>query len=125
MRAITILLCLLTVQPLVGAGRWRKVWKVSLMVLAASSAGDAASSWGGPEANPILANNRGRFAARGVVIKLGVLGAVILIQTHSAKRAPSIAPWLALGNAGTSALFTWATVHNMRVGQRASAPRNP
>lgn len=99
--------------PLSAADRWRKLWKVSVGVLAMTSSIDAASSWDAREANPVLAGPNGRFGARGVAIKASIAGAVAVSQIVLTRRQPAAAPYAAAVNLGSSALFTWATVHNV------------
>lgn len=116
LQASILILALLVPAPLsAAAGRWRKIWKASLIALTTSSAVDAASSWGGLEANPMLAGRSGRFGRRAVAIKVSIAGAVALSQALIVLRHPAAAPYAASVNLGASGLFTWAAIHNTRV----------
>ncbi len=46
-----------------------RIWRVSLMAIAAAQTADVATSWGKYESNPLLANGRGRFGWKSLAIK--------------------------------------------------------
>lgn len=57
-----------------------RIWVASLFAMAAASAMDAATSWGKPEGNSLLASTDGTFGAKGMSIKVGVAAGTVLPQ---------------------------------------------
>jgi hypothetical protein len=92
--------------------RRSRLWKVSLAVLAASTAVDAASSWGRLEANPLLRSADGRFGIQGVSIKLGVLAGVAGAQYMLLRNHPKQEKYGAFTNFAFSAAFSAAAISN-------------
>lgn len=78
----------------------------STVALVAASLVDVHSSWGKREANPALQGPNGRFGARGVGIKMGMVGGIILGQYFIVKSKPEFAnaaAWTNFGIAGVTA----------------------
>lgn len=89
-----LLVCLLaagSAHPCFGQTKrgWKKIWGVSLAVLATAHVMDARSSVGRYEANPLLQNGQGRFSTgRGIAVKSATSGGIILVQLLLQKRRP-------------------------------------
>jgi hypothetical protein len=89
-----LLVCLLvagSAYPCFGQTKrgWKKIWTVSVAVLATAHVMDARSSVGRYEANPLLQNGQGRFSAgRGIALKSAASGGMILLQLLLQKRRP-------------------------------------
>ena len=60
--------------------RGGKLWKWSVVALAASTAADCHSSYGMRELNPLLGGSGHRFEAGSVALKAGAIGALVLGQ---------------------------------------------
>lgn len=82
MRIVVLLALLVAASPAEAAskGIWRKLYRVSEVVVVGATALDAHSSFGGPEANPLLRSGDGRFRRRGVAVKFAVVGGVLLVE---------------------------------------------
>ena len=93
--------------------RLGRLWKASLLALAAGTAVDAASSWNRPEANPILRNTTGQFGAQGVGIKIALAGSVAVAQYFLARKGPQGERAAIVMNFTTAGVFSAATVHNL------------
>jgi hypothetical protein len=99
-------------------------WRFSLGILAAGNAIDTASSYGYGEGNSLLRSSDGRFEARGLALKAGLVGAVaateyvILRRIHSA-RLTHLFTWL---NTDMGATVGAVGVHNYLVRNRGGAP---
>ncbi len=89
-----LLVCLLaagSAHPCFGESKrgWKKIWTVSVAVLATANVMDARSSMGRYETNPLLQNGQGRFSAgRGIAVKSAASGGMILVQLLLQKRMP-------------------------------------
>lgn len=114
-KALVLGLALALGAPGAQGGAWaRRLWRASQVAVVAASAGDAASSWGRRELNPMLAGGSGRFGARGLGIKLGILGGAQVAQELLVRRATRAAAPAAAVNFGVTGLLGCATVHNLR-----------
>jgi hypothetical protein len=68
---------------------WKKVWTISVAVLATVNVLDARSSMGRLETNPLLQNGQGRFnARRAATVKSAASGGIVLVQLLLMKRMP-------------------------------------
>lgn len=65
-------------------------WYKSLLALVAGNVADVSSSWGQPEANRILAGRDGRFGAKGLAIKSGIVGGTALAQYLLGRKYPEV-----------------------------------
>jgi hypothetical protein len=93
----------------------RRLWKWSVVALAASTAADCHSSFGMREANPLLRPAGQRFGAGSVALKAGVVGALLVGQKlFFPGRQRSTKTWTVvnLSMAATTAGFA---VHNYRI----------
>jgi hypothetical protein len=97
-----------------------RVWLASAFALGAASAFDAASSWGKREGNPLLASSNGEFGAKGVAVKAGITGALIVPQLWFRKRK-EYRTKLAIVNFANAAFFTGVAIHNLTI---APPPQN-
>lgn len=102
----------------------KRLWKVSILALAAANALDIASSRGRMEANPLLRTPDGSFSwQRGLVVKSSLSAATITMQMlmfrKSSRSESSRAA--AMVNFGSAAAIGGIAVHNLRV-PKADAP---
>ncbi len=84
--------------------RRRRIWRWSAAVLAAANAGDAISSMGRYELNPVL--GRGTFGLRATGIKISIPAATLGVEYLILRRHPEAmrkAAWLNFGMAGVTA----------------------
>jgi hypothetical protein len=83
-------------------------------VVAASEA-DAASSWSGREANPVLAGPAAQFGLGSVALKSGLVGGSLLLQHVALHYRPGLYKRLAWMNFATSGVLGGVTAHNVGV----------
>lgn len=118
---------LLSAQTQRSGRKTRKLWWVALTALAAASAADAHSSWGRPERNALLRGPDGRFGARALGIKLGVVGAAGLAQWLALRYRPRWEGSLAALNftlaAWTGGVGASNFVRTSRAGGGSAQPR--
>lgn len=94
-------LALLLLVPVLACGS--DLWHVSVAAYSGAQAFDAASSLGRIEANPLMRSADGRFGTRGIAIKAGITGAVVLGQYLILRRRPQARRALAVVNFGVAA----------------------
>jgi hypothetical protein len=93
----------------------RKLWKWSVVALAASTAADCHSSFGMREANPLLRPAGHRFGAGSVALKAGVVGALLVGQKLLFPgRAKNTKTWTVV-NFSMAATTAGFAVHNYRI----------
>lgn len=85
--------------------------------LIAATALDAASSWGHREGNSLLASSDGTFGPKGLSIKIASAAAVLAPQVMLRRHAILLRPF-AIANAGETAFYTAAAVHNFQLTSR-------
>jgi hypothetical protein len=95
--------------------RLEKSWKLSLIPLVAAQSLDAASSWGHPESNPLLASAGGRFGAQSAGIKLSFVGAATLTEYLIMRRHPGKTRLLIDANRANAVLTFGLAAHNFVV----------
>lgn len=83
------------------------LWKISVVALLLGNSLDSASSFRHPELNPILATN-GRFGGKGIAIKTGAVGGIIILLHRHPKAGAAV-------NFGAAGLFTGIAVRNWRM----------
>lgn len=120
MSKMVMVLFLATLVPtdVHAESRWARVWKWSQAALVAASVADVASSYGHMEANPLLRSTGGRFRARGLTIKMGVVGGILAAQHLQVKlRGRDRAPYgiMAVANITASAATATVAVRNWRL----------
>ena len=90
------------------------LWIASMVVMAAASGADAATSWGKLEGNGLLASPDGRFGAKGISIKVGIAAGVIIPQILF-RRHKDLRMAFSLGNFAQAALFSGIAIHNVGI----------
>ena len=96
-------LSLRTIEPHHAVPRGRTFYRWSVAILAASGAADIASSWGRPEANPVLASPGSTFGAGSAALKVGLVGSSFLLERVVLRHRPDLyrhVAWLNIGIAG-------------------------
>lgn len=68
--------------------KYNKLYKWSVAALVAGNVADVASSWGRPEANPILARNHSNFGGSALAVKSGITGGMLVFQYFMTKKHP-------------------------------------
>jgi hypothetical protein len=91
-----------------------RLWITSLVAVAAATSVDAGTSWGKLEGNSFLASSNGTFGAKGLGIKMGVAGAVIVPQICFRKHK-ELRSFLIIGNFGEASIFSAAAAHNLTI----------
>ena len=112
-QALTIVVLTIFATAHANAGVWSKLYKASQYVSIGVNAIDAHSSWGHVERNLILSNSQGRFGARAVTIKAGVLGGWLLVQKLTNKQG-RLNKVYAITNFGSSAVIGGVALSNYR-----------
>ena len=108
-----VLVLVLASAPAWSGQGWKKRWIASAVGLAAASLVDARSSLGRYEGNPLLRNERGQFAAgRGIAMKAGATGGMVVIQGILARRRPELYKPSSLVNLGAAGAFGVAAWRN-------------
>ena len=107
--ATSLVLCLLP-SVVVAENRINKLWKYSVMALAASNIADAAASAGRYETNPVL--GRGPFGGRAVAIKAGISFANIAVQRMILKHHAAASKPAAAINFGMAAVVGSIAIRN-------------
>jgi len=92
----------------------------SLAALAAGNAADVQSSWGRPEANPLLAGSHGRFDWRSASIKVGIQAPLVGFQLWRARKqpSPSLYKSYAITNFAVGGAFGAVAIHNFTLPAR-------
>lgn len=101
--ALLALLCL----PLVAQDR---LYRVSVVTVAAAHVVDAHSSWGGYEANPLLGS--GRFGGRHAAIKAAWVAGPLVAQSRMPAKHRR---WMTWVNFATAGALMWVAGRNYRV----------
>lgn len=127
MRPLAFLLVFLLFAPAQaqGEGKWGKIWKVSLAIVATASFVDAGSSLGRRESNGFLASPNGRFGYKGLAIKGGVAGGLIAAQLSTRRimvkknrEREELDKFISVTNLVWAGIFTGAAIHNYRISGR-------
>ncbi len=112
MKRIILLILLL---PVCSQAEQRKLWKWSVVALAAATAADSHSSYGMRELNPMLRGSGKRFDAGSVVLKSGAVGAFLLGQKlFHRNRSGRMKNWAVL-NFSMAATTGGFAVHNYAI----------
>ncbi len=91
--------------------RLKCLWITSIFAMAAGTGADAATSWHKKESNPLLASSDGTFGAKGIGIKAGVAGGVLLPQILFHKNK-DLRTAFTIGNLAQAGLFSGIAIHN-------------
>jgi hypothetical protein len=89
------------------------LYRWSLAAATLGSAADTFSSWGHPEANPLLANNGSNFDTRSVMLKSALLGASFLIEYYALRHNPHLYRHFAWLNFAIAGALGGAAAHNI------------
>jgi hypothetical protein len=92
-----------------------RLWTASAITYTGAMAADAASSWNHYELNPVLQDRTGRFNGRGLAIKTGITGAVLLGEWLILRRRPSLARAVTIINFGVAAPVMAVAIHNFAI----------
>ncbi|HXM42373.1 MAG TPA: hypothetical protein VN924_14055 [Bryobacteraceae bacterium] len=92
------------------AASWRRVLRITQAALLASTAADAASSYGQRELDPVL--GRGRYGVRQASLEFGITGAMLAAQQILVHYKPFLAKRLAIVNMVRVGAFTGLAVYN-------------
>jgi hypothetical protein len=91
-----------------------KLWKMSLVAVAAANALDAHSSWGKRELNPTLATAAGTFGGRSLGLKLIFTGGLVGVEYLLARRRPGRTFYkvTSIVNFGSASVTTATAIRN-------------
>jgi hypothetical protein len=96
--------------------RWRNL-AISMLAHGTATGFDSWTSWQRPERNGLLADN-GRFTAKSVSIKSGIVGGASLIEILVVKKWGKRHPWIVraceIGNFASAGMLTSAGVSNLQ-----------
>lgn len=92
-----------------------RLFRLSVVALAAANAVDASSSWGKYERNSALAGNGGIFDQRSLLLKAGIMGAMVATQYIFARGSGKARRIATIMNFSTAAVYGATAVHNFRV----------
>jgi hypothetical protein len=98
----------------VHSNKSRRLWKISMGVLAAVSIADASTSWNRMEANPLLQGPNGRFGTRGLSLKMALVGSALTAQLLLARNPSVSVRSMTVVNLSMSGLLAGAAAHNIR-----------
>jgi hypothetical protein len=90
------------------------LWIASIFAMAAGTGADAATSWHKRESNGFLASSDGTFGAKGVGIKAGLAGGLLLPQILF-RRNKDLRTAFTVGNFAQAGLFTGIAIHNLGI----------
>lgn len=95
----------------------RNLWRASLAAVAAANVMDAGSSWGKRELNPNLSGNNGRFGWQGAVLKVGIVGGVLALESLVLRHQPSTKLYrgLAVVNFGGASVTGATAIRNLGI----------
>jgi hypothetical protein len=91
--------------------RLKYLWIASIFAMAAGTGADAATSWHKRESNGLLASSDGTFGAKGVGIKAGIAGGLLLPQILFRKHK-DLRTAFTVGNFAQAGIFTGIAIHN-------------
>ena len=91
--------------------RLKYLWIASIFAMAAGTGADAATSWHKRESNGLLASSDGTFGTKGLAIKAGLAGGLlvpqILFRKHTDLRSA-----FTIGNFAQAGIFAGVAIHN-------------
>jgi hypothetical protein len=91
--------------------RLKYLWIASIFAMAAGTGADAATSWHKRESNGLLASSDGTFGAKGLGIKAGLAGGLLLPQILFRKHK-DLRTAFTVGNFAQAGMFTGIAIHN-------------
>ena len=93
-------------------------WEISTAALIASHALDSASSWGRPEANPLMGRT---FGPRGLGVKVAAVGGLVLVEHRTIRRYPGARRRFAVFNLVCTAAVSAVAIRNWVVAKSGPA----
>jgi hypothetical protein len=90
--------------------RHPRLWAWSVVLMSASTTGDAVTSWHQPESNPLL-GDRGKFDGKSLSIKIGATAGMVAIEMLI-RRKRDDRNMSAIMNLSATGIFTGAAIHN-------------
>jgi hypothetical protein len=97
----------------------QKRWMWSAIALTAASFADVHSSWGKSEANGLLRSSNGTFGAKGLGIKAGMVGGILLGQHLIVSKNPKLAGATTFANYGMAGLKLSVATRNYQISKPA------
>lgn len=91
--------------------RLKYLWIASIFAMAAGTGADAATSWHKRESNGLLASSDGTFGAKGVAIKAGLAGGLLVPQILFRKHT-DLRNAFTITNFAQAGIFTGVAIHN-------------
>jgi len=95
-----------------------QTWEISTAALIASHALDSASSWGRPEANPLMGRT---FGPRGLGVKVAAVGGLVLVEHRTIRRYPGARRRFAVFNLVCTAAVSAVAIRNWVVAKSGPA----
>jgi hypothetical protein len=94
-----------------------RLWRSSVIALAAANALDIHSSWGKHELNRALASADGTFGARGTAVKLGFQGGLMGLEYLLVRRrsSPRLLKALTVVNFAAGSVIASTALHNYTI----------
>lgn len=90
-------------------------WMWSAVALTAASFVDVSSSWGKLESNGMLRSSNGTFGAKGLGVKMGMVGGILVGQHFMAKKNPAMANAFSIANFGMAGVKVAVAARNYRI----------
>jgi hypothetical protein len=90
------------------------VWKISIATVVGASVWDAASSYGKREGNPLLRSADGTFGGKGIAMKAGLTGA-LLIPQYMFRNQKNLRKIFTVMNFVNTGALTAVAAHNMGI----------
>jgi len=117
MKLNTILFALWLAACPAWAGGWKTVRKIAQVAVAATTAGDMATSWqagqrGAVEVNPICSD---RFGLRQTAILGGMTAGEMVLQLIVMRHHPELEKRVAIADFGAAGLHGWMIVRNSQI----------
>ncbi|HEY3456605.1 MAG TPA: hypothetical protein VGK64_18650 [Bryobacteraceae bacterium] len=91
--------------------RLKYLWIASIVAMAAGTGADAATSWHKRESNGLLASSDGTFGTKGLAIKAGLAGGLLVPQILFRKHR-DLRTAFTIGNFAQAGIFTGVAIHN-------------
>lgn len=89
-----------------------KLWVTSMFAFAGGTTLDGVSSWGRKEANPLLTSANGNFELKGVLIKAGLAGMVLVPQLIHKPKDDTTRKIMTVVNFADAAVYSAVGIHN-------------
>lgn len=93
----------------------QKRWMWSAIALTAASFADVRSSWGKQEANGLLRSSNGTFGAKGLGLKMGMVGGILFGQQMLVNKNPALAKAMTWTNYGMAGVKMGVAARNTQI----------